>query len=148
MAFCISCGSEIKDGTTFCSKCGMQQSSVTQQQTTYQQPVYQQPVYQQPTYVKPRIPGRGFAITSMILGIFALMFSLSELTSIIDHPHSHGVETTLSNIVGSLSFPVLALTFGFSSKKSGYQGGMCTAGMVTGIVSLALMVTTLILAYQ
>ncbi len=63
--FCITCGGQINDGSTFCNFCGTAQplgsaQTQPQQQATYQQPTYfnyQQPNYQQqsayPNYQQP-----------------------------------------------------------------------------------------------
>ena len=47
--FCTNCGTQLPDGSRFCSNCGAPQAAAPAQ-PTYQQPAYQQPVYQQPAY--------------------------------------------------------------------------------------------------
>ena len=58
--FCQYCGSQIPDGSAFCSACGSKQQVVQQPQPapTYQQPqqTYQQPVYQQPQQAYQQAP--------------------------------------------------------------------------------------------
>ena len=54
--FCMNCGTQLPDGSRFCSSCGAPQqadAAPTFQQPAYQQPVYQQPAYQQPAYAQP-----------------------------------------------------------------------------------------------
>jgi len=46
--FCTNCGTQLPEGSRFCSQCGAPQAASAQ--PAYQQPVYQQPVYQQPAY--------------------------------------------------------------------------------------------------
>ncbi len=56
--FCIKCGQQIADGSTFCSVCGAPQAAPAPQ-PVYQQPVYPQPQYQQPVqtaYAQPVQP--------------------------------------------------------------------------------------------
>ncbi len=69
----------------------------------------QQPVYQQP--VKP--PAQGFAIASMVLGIIGLLI----------FPY----------ILGTLG-----IIFGGVAKSKGNKNGMATAGIVMGIIAVAL----------
>ena len=106
MRNCPRCGQQLADGTAVCPYCGL---PLTQQQPQYQQaepqpryqqapqyqqappqPQYQQPQYRQPPYPpyavpvkKPKIPGRGFGITSMVLGIIASVISLSCIRNAI-----------------------------------------------------------------
>lgn len=64
--YCKNCGTQLEDGTKFCSACGtnLEQPvcppSVEQQpaytQPAYTQPVYQKPVYHQPVYQYPAEP--------------------------------------------------------------------------------------------
>jgi hypothetical protein len=61
--FCTKCGSPLAEGSMFCTQCG--------------NPVGAQQPYP-PTYynaVKPKVPGRGFGISSMVLGIIGLFYS-------------------------------------------------------------------------
>lgn len=47
--FCTNCGTQLPDGSRFCSNCGAPQAAPAQ--PMYQQPAYQQPAYpQQPMY--------------------------------------------------------------------------------------------------
>lgn len=64
-------------------------------------------------------PGKGFAITSLVTGIVSFF--------------CFGI------ILG-----ILAIVFGGVAKSKGYQGGMATAGMILGIVGIAIYIVTLI----
>lgn len=77
MIYCSQCGKQISDLAPVCPQCGAPQQVAPQ----YQNPV--QPIYMvQP--VKPKIPGRGFAITSMVLGIIGVYYAFgSVITSIM-----------------------------------------------------------------
>ncbi|MBR6502870.1 MAG: DUF4190 domain-containing protein [Clostridia bacterium] len=126
---CKNCGFDNNDQSQFCVNCG----TVLEQPQQAQQPNYQQP-YNQPNYQQPYapqynnyvpyqqsmpIPGKGLGITSMVLGIISF-FCASFITGI------------------------LAIIFGGVAKSKGYRGGMATAGIVCGIISIALLVITII----
>lgn len=102
---CPACQKKFFDGSVFCDNCGTQlvdeqpeaqpsvqpeyQPPVNQQPPVYaQQPVNQPPVYGQPyaqpayapvVMVKPNVPGRGFGIASMILGIIGIVYGFFAL---------------------------------------------------------------------
>lgn len=66
--FCMNCGTQLPDGSRFCSQCGTPQvvapaAAPAAQQPVYpQQPAYQQPVYpQQPAYQQPNVQPAGYA---------------------------------------------------------------------------------------
>ena len=69
--FCNQCGSEVKSGAKFCTKCGArldqpaQQDAYQQEQSYYQQP---QPAYQQPQQPGPR-DGRKKSHIGLIIGL-------------------------------------------------------------------------------
>lgn len=80
------------------------------------------PVYAAPaqTPAPATVPGKGLGIASLVCGIVSFF--------------CFGV------ILG-----ILAVVFGGVAKSKGYKGGMATAGIVLGIIGLALYVLTLIL---
>ena len=95
---------------------GYQQQGYQQQgyqQQGYQQQGYQQPVYPQYVPAQP-IPGKGLGIASMVLGIVSLWLCAAFIPAL------------------------LAIIFGAVSKNKGYKGGMATAGIVCGIISVVL----------
>lgn len=136
--FCPNCGAQNADGTAFCASCGSnlnaQQAPAQQapvQQPVYQQPVYQQPVYQQPAYQKPAsVPGKGLAITGMVLGIVSLVLFCILYISI---PCA---------IVGA----VLSGVGLKKAKDAGMKNGMAVAGLVCSLIALGICVIYWVLA--
>ncbi|MBR3592047.1 MAG: DUF4190 domain-containing protein [Clostridia bacterium] len=112
---CKNCGFDNNDQAQFCVSCG------TPLEQPVEQPNYQQPTYQQQPYNNvynqyqqpAKVPGKGFAITAMVLGIISLC--------------------CVHVIVG-----ILGIIFGGVAKSKGYRGGMATAGIVCGIIGVAL----------
>lgn len=143
------------------------------QQPQYQQPQYQQPQYQQPQYQpnrqapyqyyaapvkKPKIPGRGFGITSMVLGIVGTVISISVLFRTIKFDSYarqkifkgisfSGVKNgfiedfMLLGVLAVLSI-VFALVAIYSKK---YRKGQSLAGLVLGIATAVLTITAVVI---
>lgn len=90
MVYCRECGKQIFDQASICPHCGAPRDLQQPQQPGFGQPV--QPVYVvQP--VKPKIPGRGFSIASLVLGIIAVYYAfgylmISLVTPIVSHATS------------------------------------------------------------
>ncbi len=122
--FCNQCGTQNQDGVRFCVNCGADLAASQQPQTTpNQQPQgnpYQNNPYQQPVYQAPKQPGHGFAVASLVLGIVSFFIS--------------------AIIAGSL-----AIVFGSVAKSKGNTGKLATAGIICGIVGIALWAFFLIL---
>jgi len=144
--FCKNCGQQLPDDTKFCPECGTA-TDLAPQNAYY---------HTQAVYVKPTIPGKGLGIAAMILGIigvFASFSSLENLISDVDYIKSikHASDYFQSlcsrylfdffmNCVSS----VLAFCFARSSREKGYTGGMCTAGLVLGVIGIFLNLAFLI----
>ncbi len=161
--FCTQCGANQDDNALFCTVCGaslkqpeptpvvveqpapapVMEQPVAQQpvyaqpvqpaQPVYTQPVGQpvqpaQPVYTQPVYgqpmQQPKIPGKGLAITGMVLGIISLC-----------------TFWCYGFILG-----ILGIIFGGVAKGKGYKGGMGTAGIVCGAISVGFWIVMLLIA--
>lgn len=142
--FCTNCGANIPDDSNVCANCGVpvvQQPNFQQPepaQPAYQQPqpaqpAYQQPqpVYQQPAPVQqaPVVPGKGMAVTSMVLGIVALALFCMWYISLP------------CGIVG-LALGIVAMN---KAKAVGMKNGMATAGIACSCVALGLMVLFIVL---
>jgi len=93
--FCSSCGTDLPEGTAFCTGCGRKQAAVAPAPSPAaapnpnyapeQPPVYGQPYAPQPQYVSvERAPSNGCATAGMVLGIVGLpFFWLFAIPSII-----------------------------------------------------------------
>ena len=149
MAFCSNCGAAQNEGTTFCANCGARLGQATQQ--PYNQP-YQQPYPQQIVCVKPKIPGRGFGISGMVLGIVGLVYSFYfmigfvMLADMYDSVFSRveGFSEVQNTFDASLiimlvlfaSMSVMGIAFGSAAKNRGYRNGVSTSGVVLGVIGL------------
>ncbi len=161
---CQNCGATVNDGTMFCQNCGAQVSAP--QQPVYQQPAYQQPAYQQPAYgAKVKVPGKGFGISALVLGIVGLVYSfialaaantLSELGNLANGLSygaysSSGMDSAvvgefISGILVWAVMSLLATVFGFVSRKRGYVNGVSMSGLVMGIIGLAVYLISIFIA--
>lgn len=135
--FCQNCGSEIPDGSSFCSVCGTGQAGAAQQpmnntmqtQDGYQQAAYQQNYqqggYQQGGY-QPGAPTGGdnykpLAIAGMVCGIVAVALFSWTLP-------------LLGIVIGVVGCALSGLSV---KKAAGRPNGMGIAGLVCSIVALA-----------
>ena len=132
---CEKCGTFNNDEAAFCTTCGADLKSqapvAPAQPNPYQSNPYQSNPYQNATPyqnnpyqpqnakpygappVAPAQPGKGLAIAGMVLGIISLLC----------FPYITGV---------------LAVIFGAVAKNKGCKSGMATAGIVCGIIGVAL----------
>ena len=110
---CNKCGSPITPGATFCTNCGAPVEAQAPQAYNAT-PVYNAPQPEVPAAV----PGKGLAVTSMVCGIVSFF--------------CFGI------ILG-----ILAIIFGGVAKSKGCKSGMATAGIVMGVVGIALYFITL-----
>lgn len=117
MIYCQKCGAQNADNAQFCVGCGTPFAQQQPNGASQQQYMYQQ--QQQSNGNVPAQPGKGLAIASMVCGIVSFF--------------CFGV------ILG-----ILALIFGGIAKSKGYKGGMATAGVVLGVIGLAIYVLGLI----
>lgn len=115
MAFCTKCGAQNADNAQFCESCGgkleSQQPINAQQTVVNEQPIVNQ--QQNQTQGQQNTPGKGLGVASLVCGIVSFF--------------------CFGFILG-----VLAVVFGGIAKSKGYKGGMATAGIVLGVVGLAL----------
>ena len=113
---------------------------------TYGQPAT--PGGPQIVYVKTKTPGRGFGISSMVLGIIGLVYTFSGISSLnqIELMYEEMVEmgqeyiqsTYLGTLIVISVMPLLALIFGCCARKKGYKNGVSMSGLIMGIIGLVL----------
>ena len=122
----------------------------------YQQLQYNAQQYQQPQQFQQKnkpakkslkgTPGRGFGISSMVLGIIACVYALGLLRSIPDYTQYLSYANFYDEI-GTIVFTAvlggLALAFALVARSKGYRH-QSTAGLIMGIVSLSIMLISAI----
>lgn len=122
--FCEKCGTEVAEGINVCPNCGTLVEEPAQPnvpQPAYSapaQPYEPQPVNGAPAE-KPATPGKGLAIAGMILGIISLL--------------------CFPAVTGTLG-----IIFGAVAKSKGCKSGMATAGIVCGVIGIALWLLMLV----
>ena len=134
MAFCVNCGKEIANGAAFCPNCGTANQGSTV------------------IYVKPKVPGRGLGISSMVLGIIAMVYAFSVASVIPEMIKDltrigFGVDSSSSVVMPIImlsSMSVLSLCFAPAAIKRGYKNGISYSGLILGLVSLCLYLYTFI----
>lgn len=144
MAFCYNCGSPMDDSAAFCSSCGTRKPTQGQQGPQAVPVSAAAPVY--PTTRVPR-PGRGYGISSMVLGIVGLVYGfymflgMWAVAGIFDYYNdgyyfeSAFMSIYIVPILILSTTAILAITFSILSKKRGYQNRISKSGMITGIVA-------------
>ena len=128
MAFCKNCGAQLTGTERFCNNCGTPMVSSVQEVV----------------YVKAKVPGRGFGISSMVLGIIGLVYSvyvtfaavvLQELVDLYDGS-SEGIGVTLIPILMYSVLSILSVCFAPAAMKRGYKNGVSVSGMVMGVLGM------------
>ena len=100
-------------------------------------------------YVRTKTPGRGFGISSMVLGIIGLIYTFSGISTINqmrtmlpEMMDELGVAYSAPDYIGVLIviaiMPLLSLIFGICARKRNYRCGVSMSGLVMGIISLAI----------
>lgn len=110
---------------------------------TYGQPAT--PGGPQIVYVKAKTPGRGFGISSMVLGIIGLFYAFSGISALNELMYlTQFAEEAVIDFVATLIvigvMPLLAVIFGICGRKKGYKNGVSLSGLIMGIIGLALIV--------
>ncbi len=154
--YCNKCGQMLSDIEGYCPSCGQASPFVVQDNPV---PQYG---YDNAYTMRPKVPGRGFGIAGMVLGIlgvvygaYALIFHFIISKSIFqgalgDYTYD-GLERlivpmlNLSKKIASvmvvlypLIFGVLALTFGVIAKKKGYWKGIGKSAVILGALAMLL----------
>lgn len=153
--FCSNCGAALEADKKFCISCG---APVAAAQPVVQ-PQYipvaapQQPVY----FTKVKRPGRGLGISSMVLGIIALVYAAIFIGVTIDLLDSVGsyyyyyysssdvLEDVLPLFIVPTILSILSTSFGGAGRSKGYKCGVSASGLIMGIISLAACVFGLVL---
>ena len=91
----------------------------------YRQQAYQQSAYSQPSYQQKQAPNdkNGMAIASLVLGIVSI------------------------TCCGGFVTAILAIIFGIMGRKEEYNRNYATAGMILGIVAIALCIVGIIIYF-
>ena len=165
--FCPRCGTQLMDNATFCHVCGMTCGTTNMPipQNYSPQGAHQAPPAQPAYYIKPKVPGRGFGISSMVLGIvgafycFVLMIGMSALSDVMNisneilgeefYYSSSALDSTIytsmfTAVIMYAIMPLLALIFGFNARKRGYQNGISTSGLILGSLGLVFSLISII----
>lgn len=95
---------------------------------------------------KPKIPGRGFGIAGMVLGIIGAVYSLSlliasvrVLTDQVGFSNAYRSTATTGVVMMTVFvavFGILALCFSLAALSRGYKRGQAYAGLVLSIFIL------------
>ena len=178
---CHSCGNEIRDDAQFCTVCGTKMVAAPVTQPVANAPVQPQPwipphgqpgvqyvctYAQHPTmpgspqivYVRPKVRGRGFGITAMVLGIIGLLYvfcgvvmveeGIRQFSNILGNNTLAAMKVEYTTFMKGLMsvlvvfgvMPLLALIFGICSRVRGYKNGISMSGLIMGSVGLFLVI--------
>ncbi|MBE6728420.1 MAG: zinc ribbon domain-containing protein [Ruminococcaceae bacterium] len=152
MIYCRECGKQISDQAPMCPHCGAFRQTVPQN-INPAQPVY---------IVKPKIPGRGFSIASLVLGIIGIYYAFYDLIFLMIYPvyfevmessfrysgYSQEVVDISGQIINMSVFltmfiftfvlGLLAVIFGNVSHNRGCRLKKKTAGIVMGVITIVM----------
>ncbi len=144
---CPECGNQISDQAVSCPVCGY---PIRQPIPGYAagQPAYHVP--QQPqviVYPRPKVPGRGFGISGMVLGIIGAVYSiptlLSVLVTLFSDPELITTILPLAIEVGIMG--ILALIFGISARARGFKRGQSVAAIILSVLPILSLAFTAVL---
>lgn len=114
MAFCKNCGSQIDDGSKFCSVCGASQESTEQQQPS--EPIYTEPVIPKAS----GILNVGMLVWSIIdlimccvpLGIVSLIMTIMAQNAASAQEEASKLKTAkICNLIGTIATGVLLIIY-------------------------------------
>lgn len=124
---CKFCGKELSETDVFCSGCGNKTEAALSAQV--QQPKAAEAKKKQ----KQKIPGRGFGITSLVLGIIACYESVFMIVLAL----ATGLDAR--SFGGIFVLAALPVIFGILARKRGYKK-LSAAGLVLGIIACAILI--------
>lgn len=189
--FCTNCGAQIQEEAGFCNQCGAP-ASAPAAQPAYQQPTQGQAAYQQvppqpmnpqggsyyppngypnPAYggqplvvVKPKVPGKGFGISAMVLGIIGIVYAFILMMGIIalvaeykegpdslwsqaqhEEYYEDMFDAMIPGVIVYAVMPLLGIIFGVCSRARGYRNGVSASGIVLGAIGMVCCIVALIL---
>ena len=109
-------------------------------------------------YVKPKIRGRGFGISSMVLGIIGVVYSLvvllmafTTVTAIKmtvgfnDPGYLAAITAVIVMAVIYSVFAILACVFSLVAMSRGYKNGVSISGLVLSLISFACLISSVII---
>ena len=167
MFYCSSCGNAVADGAAFCSACGRPLQAPAQNNPTPNYAVPNNPTpnnsipnyppqyqYRPVVFERPKVPGRGFGITSMVLGILSVIYGLGligTVTSEIGRLSRYSwlekaVSVTFVQILTLVSvLSILSFIFSTVSIKKGYKNGISVAGLAMSIIGFVFFAVSLVI---
>ena len=114
-------------------------------------PMYQQPYMGYAMYQKPKEKGQGFAVASLIIGIincfFSFLWSLAFMGMGLSVVEDGYVYTSSDSIIFwffwfcTVIVGLLSVLFGAIARFRGYRSGLNIAGVIVGVLSIALITT-------
>ena len=148
--FCSKCGNAVNETDNVCSQCGNVLNANAAPNPTPAQPT-------QIVVSKPKVPGRGFGITAMVLGIISLVATIAHFGSIMDvltvdeifSSWNVDISGALQSIIPTLCIwiagSILAVAFSFIAKSRNYKNKVSSSGMVLGIIAFIMSIVDLII---
>lgn len=152
MAFCQNCGIQLQDGVSACPNCGTFVNGAPNGGMNNAYNGYN--VYNgmgnfngMPVIINPKIPGRGLGISGMVLGIIGLVYSFLVFLAMVDVAQETllRVESAIPGIILYSSLSILGVSLAGAGRKKGYRNGISTAGVITGVIGLALWFISIII---
>jgi len=159
--FCPKCGTQLIDNASFCHICGANNTPSPPSdslQGAYQ-PLSVQPV----CCIKPKIPGRGFGISAMVLGILAIFYcsgmmlntcvTINEYSELFiigfsSRSYLNSIKNIqLSSILHFAVLPLLGVIFGFCALRRGYTNHISKSGIVLGVIGLTITLISFLLLF-
>ena len=123
--FCSNCGKELKENADICLNCGVF-------------------VNQNSKLNKVKVPGKGLSIAGMILGIFAILMAMGNISELFEYNYYYSSIEIIADMIMyfavSITGVVLSIV-GFTKNKNGFN--------ISGITlnSIAILVNIVILIY-
>ncbi len=130
MINCPECKKEISDKALVCPNCGYPLSNN---------------ISNADFSMKKKIPGRGFGVSGLVMGILGVIYSPLTLFSALEHTYFTIQEKIIMGIYIAI-FGILAFSFGFSARKRGCKKGKTLAAIIMGFVSVAFCLASIILS--